>query len=152
MLEQYRTKIDGMSQGVRASLSSAFGLGAGGSESLFDRLHSQKFTQADLVLKLLHLRHTKEAESIVGRPLTRCPPDPRLHPKPLPSRLRTEDERTVVVGVAPNPRLPTTPSFQRYKAFRKGASVAQLIKRGVTRKDIREARREGWVQFQQTPT
>lgn len=147
MLEPYKTQIDGMSQGVRASLLTCFGRAAGGSDSLFECLHSLHVDQADVVLKLLHLRLRNEAETLIGRPVMRCPPDPRLHPKPYPQRLRTEDERTVVVTVAHNPRLPTTPSFQRYKAFRKGASVAQLIKRGVTRKDLREARQAGWVTF-----
>lgn len=53
----------------------------------------------------------------------------------------------VVVFVARNPRLPTTPAFQRFKEFQVGRTAEQLLRRGVTHRDIREATRAGWVRF-----
>ena len=103
--------------------------------------------QADIVLALLRgpERFHPCIESLVGRPVQRLP---GVQIRPLPTTVTPEvpaADRRRVLSVAPNPRLPTTPSFQRFREFRVGRTVAQLLRRGVTRKDIREALEHSWV-------
>lgn len=115
-------------------------------------LADRSLGHADVVLALLRgpRRLHREAERLVGQPIKRLPPvTMRPWPKaPPPSELSPADRR-VVTRVGPNPRLPTTDSFQRYKVFRVGRTVEQLLKRGITRKDIREMERGGHVHFRE---
>ena len=114
-------------------------------------LSHQGLGQADVVLALLRgqdpLLH-RAAEALVGRPIYKLPPQTvRELPKtPAPPEVPPADRR-VILEVAPNPRLPTTPAFQRYRLFRRGSTVAQVLMRGVTRKDLREATRGGWIRL-----
>lgn len=92
--------------------------------------------RADTVLALLRIgtrEALSEAELIVGKPITRCPPAvPPWPPKPA----RSEEHR-VVVRVERNPCLPTTDAFQRFKKIRVGMTEPQVLRRGVTKRDIR---------------
>jgi hypothetical protein len=113
-------------------------------------INDHNLGQADLVLALLRGPPTLHAaaEALVGRPIVRLPP---VMPKPLPKLPPPPEtplaDRRKVLAVAPNPRLPTTPAFHRYREVRVGRTVAQLLRRGVTRKDVREAVRNGWVRL-----
>lgn len=97
----------------------------------------------DLVLALLRGGYLPEAEALAGVPIQYGRPA-IARPLPVEEPTKGPDDR-IIRSVAPNPRLPTTPAFQRYKAFRPGRTIAQCLSRGVTRRDLREALRAGWV-------
>lgn len=110
------------------------------------RDYSTLSTRVDIVLALLRGGHTIEAEDLAGcpiqygrparyRPLPPYVPPPNIHPL---------DDK-VIVQLAPNPRLPTTDAWYRYRLLKPGQTVAQAIRRGVTRRDIREAIQNNWV-------
>ncbi len=108
--------------------------------------------QADVVLALLRGPEDLHAcaEALVGRAIEILPGvDLGRPPPPAAPEVPAADRRRVA-AVAPNPRLPTTGSFHRFKHFRVGRTVAQLLTRGVTRRDIREAQRNGWVRLEAT--
>jgi hypothetical protein len=122
------------------------------SEPLPDACVTANLHQADLVLALLRTPHPRliaAAEALVGHPIVHLPPQPSP-PLPRPVdvvHIDTGADARRVLRKAPNPRLPTTPSFQRYRLVRVGLTVGQLIRRGVTRKDIREFIANEWVEF-----
>lgn len=107
--------------------------------------------QADLVLALLRgdtpSLHAA-AEELVGKAIQQLPPQPS---RPLPAPVAKPEEppadRRRVTRVGPNPRLPTTPSFQRFRLIKVGLTVGQLVRRGVTRRDIREALANQWLEL-----
>lgn len=103
--------------------------------------------QADVVLALLQIGELRLVSSLVGRPVRLCPPavPPRV-PLPVPSRALGPDDR-VVARVDRNPRLPTTPAYQRYRALRPGLTVRQVLTRGATRRDLRELVRSGHLEI-----
>jgi len=117
--------------------------------SLYSALRARGLSQADVVFSLL--RHNapwavKAVETLIGRPITILPPAvPPRTPKPATIPPRVGDRR-IIVKVERNPRLPTTDSFQRYRELRPGRTLEQCLRRGVTRKDLREAMRSGWVE------
>lgn len=149
MLPKYRLTIAALPYDVRAHLRSRFTLP--GDASLYSGLHAAGLGQADVVMELLRLGTPAAHEGIallVGRPVTVLPPavPPRI-PLPVRPRAKEPDDR-VVLSVGRNPRLPTTPSFQRYRLIQAGLSVAQLLKRGVTRRDLRELTSGGHIQLE----
>lgn len=105
--------------------------------------------QADVVLALLKDARRDAVAAVVGRPIQVLPPDPRIWMVPAPvvvhSR-RTGDARRVV-KVSRNPRLPTTGAFQRFRLIRPGLTIAQLLARGVTRRDIRQGVRRKYIRL-----
>jgi hypothetical protein len=105
----------------------------------------------DLVLVLLRAGLVADAEVVAGCPI-QYGPSPRLRPLPLapspPSRPDPDARR--ITQVVPNPRLPTTPSWGRFRCLRPGMTVAQALRRGVTRRDLREAVRRRWVELSPT--
>lgn len=144
MLDKYRAVIDGFQSGVARAVTVIFDLP--GRAALFDELEDAGWTQADLVVELLHLDLIPEVEALIGHPITKCP---GFKYKPLPILPRPEpgpDDRRVKTVVR-NPRLPTTPAFQRFQLIRPGVTLASLLRRGLTRRDIREALREGWMEL-----
>lgn len=112
---------------------------------------------------------------MVGKPITFCPPWSIPRPAPVIVKPREGDDRLVVrsrsqamlkclasldaTGSIP-PRSPLmsltgrkriiigTPMYDRMAIIRPNLSVAQLLVRGVTRKDIRIATRRGWVELE----
>lgn len=140
MLSKYRTAIECLPMPVDNVLRHHLELPA--RRSLYSSLQARGLCQADVLFTLLPFRSEpvfEEAiQSILGRPIETCPPavPPRV-PAPVRARPRGPDDRRVT-RVGPNPRLPTTPAFQRYRKIRVGLSVAQLLSRGVTRKDMRQ--------------
>jgi hypothetical protein len=155
VLTKYQPVIARLRPSVRRAIADHFQFSYHSAQDLYQALSSRGLGQADVVLALIHSspgpldRHTyrPEIEALIARPITLCPP--QLHHVPLPSYPRRErgPDDLVVRTVVRNPRLPTTDSFQRFKQFRPGVSIARLLTRGVTRKDIREARQNGWVEF-----
>lgn len=145
MLPKYRPVVSSFSPGVTRALVVTLGLSD--REPLYEALHSRGFSQADVVLVLLRLTLFPEVEALIGHPILRLPARPV---KPWPQAVRRPpgpDDRRII-SVARNPRLPTTPSFQRYKLFRPGSTLGGAVKRGVTRKDIREAIKNQWIQLE----
>lgn len=139
MLERYRPAVSSFDEGVVRAITARFSLRS--TLDLFDGLHVAGLSQADLCLELLRLELIPEVEVLVGRPITRCAGFRYVVPLPRrPDRPPSADDR-LVRSVVRNPRLPTTPSFQRFQEFRVGVSVRSLLQRGVTRRDLREALR-----------
>ncbi len=126
--------------------------------ALMPALLSRALGQADLVLCLLRLRDAHagvrlacEAHitALVGHPISIGPgcllryrDDGRLHV--------ALDRTPRVVWVTPgNPRKPNTDAYPRWCEYRVGRSTAQLRTRGVKPKDIRLARRRGWIRLEE---
>lgn len=143
MLEKYEAAINSLGPGVARAVTVIFDLPARG--SLYDELEDAGWTQADLVVELLRLDLIPEVEALVGHPITHCP-GYKYKPLPLPARASSPDDRRVT-NVVRNPRLPTTDSFHRFALIRPGQTVGSLLRRGVTRKDIREALRNNWMEL-----
>jgi len=51
----------------------------------------------------------------------------------------------MIASVARNPRLPTTGAFQRFRVFRPGLTIAQCLARGVKKRDVRSAIKQGYI-------
>lgn len=120
--------------------------------SLYEGLHARGWGQADLVMWLLsdNTPYSREAVSLLANVTVLPPAVPPYPPHPYPAVVRRGDDR-LVLRVGRNPRLPTTPAFQRFRAIRRGLSVSQLVARGVTRKDLRELIRAGAVTIEPEP-
>lgn len=149
MLIAQRARIASLSAASEAALRQSFSIPPS-EKWLFKSLQQRHLTQADVVLVLLRSggpAGLNDAEMLIGRAIEALPARECLPLPPLPRAEMTPDDRIMVLRVGPNPRLPTTPAFQRFKEFRPGRSVAQLLKRGVTRKDIREMTRARAVEF-----
>jgi hypothetical protein len=116
--------------------------------------------QADLVLCLLHLRdqhHTmREAiedsiTALVGHPILvgeSCLLRYRIT-SPRPIATRSKDDRRITYVAPTNPRQPGTDAFMRWCEYRVGRTVSQLQTRGVTKRDIRRAARNGWIKVEE---
>lgn len=104
--------------------------------------------QADCVLALLRAGLLREAELLVGRRVTRCPPclRPTAPPPDRPDE-RHPDARRVRVLAPDNPRHPSTGAYYRFAIFRSGMTVQQFLTRGGTRRDVRAAVRRGWIEL-----
>jgi hypothetical protein len=122
-----------------------------GRDALFRQLDESGYDQADLVLCLLRINTPEslcDAERLVGKPITYCPPCLRWKP-PLQRDRMPEDRR--VLSVRPDPVLAGSGRrswLRRYHLFREGLTVAQLRQRGVTKRDLRIVTRRQWVVFE----
>lgn len=146
------------------------------SEHLCETLDATGHGQADLVLCLLRLGSLEYVAELVGRPITVCPPQLSICRTPLPStpRPRVGDDRRVVFSrsaaylrlmsrlLADESVRPTalsrtsrkkiilsSPLYDRLEAVRVGSSVAQLLSRGVVRRDVAIATRRGWMRLEE---
>lgn len=101
--------------------------------------------RADAILALLRLGHLREAESLLGKPITRCPSGvPKWPPDPIPDRFR----KPVVTRVAkPNPCAPRSDAHRRFAQVRVGLTRDQLTGRGIDRRDIRVWTQRGWMEM-----
>jgi len=159
MLEKYRKGVAGVDR-VTASLvlkQLRLSWRRRGVDALFRTLDEAGHDQADLVLCLLRV-NTREAlrsaEKLVGKKITRCPPClQRYRAVPLRDlRLRphdtSADERRVLSVVGePTLRSGRKPWLRRWHLFQVGLSVSQLLRRGVTRRDLRLVTKRGWVRL-----
>ena len=160
MLEKYRTAIDAIPAGCRKALMESLGVPAYVGH-IYDVLEAAGLNQADVVLALMRLETPESlwsAEAILGKPIARCPPGLRdacpekslwAQAQWVLSMLGVDGESELdarrVLWAAPNPRLPSTPSFQRFRLIKIGSTVGAFLRRGGTRRDIREWTREGSV-------
>lgn len=115
--------------------------------SLFFRLDDAGVDHANATLTLLYAGEYPAVEILIGRSITVGPPCLSLRHS-ISTIERTEDELTILAAIARNPRLPTTPSFFRYQHLREGMTIAQALRRGVTRRDIREWRNAGEIKLE----
>lgn len=159
MLPKYAPMVHALPAPTRIQLANHLGLSP--HKPVYPQLRSRGYFTADVVLTLLAIGTADAragAQAIIGKPIEVCRPGPHYRETvsvidqiaSLPETVPPADRRKVL-SVERNPRLPTTDSFQRYKHFRPGRTVAQLIGLGVTRKDLREALREGWVTLSEVP-
>jgi hypothetical protein len=103
--------------------------------------------QADVVLALLRgpASMHRHVEALVGRPVERLPP---ITLRPLPPLASCPHEtpaadRRRIAKIDRSDLPPLRPS-SRLREFRVGRTVAQLLARGVTRHEVRDAVRSGW--------
>jgi hypothetical protein len=162
MLKRYRERIDGLPASCRGVVISALGL-VEYPEHLYEVLDGAGQSQADVVLSLLREGSPvslRAAESLMGFQIHKCPaglrdacPERSLWAQAQwalgllgPETGPVSDGR-LVTRLTPNPRLPTTPSWQRFRLLRVGMSVGQFLVRGGTRRDVREWSREGSLEL-----
>lgn len=149
-MEKHRGAVTEMMQDerTRRAVLASFGLRTSlRAGQVFDELQRWGASQADLALTLIRLRRTAAASALIGRRVpTVCPPALREAPQ---RRMAADEEDDlldrVIVSVEPNPRLPTTPAWHRYREFRVGRTLRSCLTRGVTRRDVRGAVRRGWI-------
>jgi hypothetical protein len=133
---------------AKYALEATFGLQRKG--DLFFRLADAKVDQAKAVMALLRAEQRGAVETLVGKPILVCPPCLSRRFEVLTKR-RTFDEARIVVGLAPNTRHPAMEAYGRYAKLRLGMTVAQALRRGVSRRDIREWVKEGSVKLKKLP-
>lgn len=122
--------------------------------NLFHRLVEAGVDHAQATLTLLYNGHYEGVEILIGHPVVICPPClSGMHistASNMPTPPRSVDETRVIRSISDNPRLPTTPSFNRFEQLKLGMTVQQALTRGVTRRDIREWEREGSIRVEKT--
>lgn len=127
--------------------------------SLLSALVARGLGQADLVLCLLRIRDAHSAlrtaveghiTALVGRAIHACPSCLQLYNKPEIRPERTLDDRRVTHVSPGNPRQEGTDAHMRWHEFRVGRTIGQLVTRGVTKRDIRRAVRNGWIKMEET--
>lgn len=151
MLERHRETVESADVVTVVRVSRYFGLRRAPGGSLHDALNQRGLSQADLVLCLLRLNAPaalRLAERLVGRPITRCPSSLLLGWRWLRAERRNRragDDRLVTIVYVPDPELvlPGGGLARRLSEVRAGMSVAQLVARGLRRRDIRLAVRRG---------
>jgi hypothetical protein len=151
MQSRYRLQVRRIDRKTGAQVLKMLGVSLGrkrGPNWLFDRLDKSGHDQADLVLCLLRLNQLRHVEKLMGHRITHCPCAYRWRPLPGMTRDNTEDGRRVV-RVASEFRLRSGRMawLPRYQNFKVGASVAQLLRRGVRRGDLRKAQKRGWIEL-----
>jgi hypothetical protein len=129
-------------------LAATFGLQHKG--SLFFRLSDAKVDQAKAVMALLKTGHREAVETLVGKSIVVCPPCLSRMNEVLVKK-RTYDEARLIKSLVPNPRHPATDAYQRYAELKLGMTVAQALRRGVTRRDVREWVAEGSITLKKLP-
>lgn len=103
--------------------------------------------QAEIVIALLRLGYDALVEKILGKPIKRLPPDPRLKPAPHAICPHKKPGKRVRYICPENPRLPTTPAWHRYRLIRRGMHVDDLLRRGVKKRDITKLTRIGFLEL-----
>jgi hypothetical protein len=152
MLELYRVRVRKIDRGTSTKVIKQLRIERckTGKDALFRTLDENGFDQADLVLCLLELntaRTLQHAETLIGHCIEHCPPAFKWTPLPTNVLDRKEVDERRVVSVQQEPRLKSGRLgwLPRYHLFKAGLSVSQLLRRGVTPKDIRLVTKRGWV-------
>lgn len=149
MLERYRDAVERIDERTALSVMEYMGTRNKLGLSLFVLCVNRGWSQADLVLTLLRINTASSLRAVsrlIGRPITYCPP--ALSRRLPPSSLLREGDMRRVRRVRGNPRLPGTDAHRRFSEMRPGRTITQLLVRGVTRRDIREALRRGWMRLE----
>jgi hypothetical protein len=109
--------------------------------------HLSSRHQADVVVALLRHDYLVPAVRLVGKPIQVYPQAKglRLVAPPPTAALGPDDRR--VLRAARNPRLPTTPAFQRFRLLKPGVSIREFLARGGKRRDIRYALRRKLIKL-----
>ena len=108
--------------------------------------------QSDVVLALLRSNYLVPAVRLVGKPIQVFPQAKGLRlvaPPPI-SSLGPDDRR--VIRASRNPRLPTTPAFQRFRLLKPGVSIREFLSRGGKRRDIRYALKRKLIKLSRLPS
>lgn len=147
MLKKYQRAINGLEWAAQVMLRSHFKIERAHG-SLYNQLDQAGLGQAEVVMALIadgrpQMRHA--AEAVIGARIQRLRSGMPPPPSPVLPPARTGDARRFTFVVRPNPRLPSTHSHTRFQAFRTGRSVEDFLKRGGTRRDLREALTARWV-------
>lgn len=127
------------------------------STALMPALLARGLGQADLVLCLLRIRDAhrglritveEHITALIGQAIRACPPC-LLHYN-TPSKLtRSLDDRRLVHVAPVNPRQEGTDAHMRWCEYRVGRTLGQLYVRGVTKRDVRRAVRNGWIRVEE---
>lgn len=147
ILPRYFTAVASVDRDRVVSLLVRRELGLDRRRPMIYALSERGLGQADLILALLRVDTRGSrllVERVLGRPILQCPcvwlrwpinGRPRVHRAP---RFR--------VVVQDNPRRPNTDAHARFsRSVRDGLTAEQMRLRGATRRDLRRARREGWI-------
>lgn len=104
--------------------------------------------QADLVLCLLRVgtrTARKFVERLIGRPIQVSRPAELHYVRANGAAPRIARVPRITSVVPENPCRRSTRFFQNFALFRIGRTMAQLIARGLTRREVRLASRRGWI-------
>lgn len=117
--------------------------------------------QADLVLCLLRIRDAHSAlrsaveshiTTLVGSAIRACPSCLQLYnarPVKPQDEPRNSDDRRITYVSPVNPRQEGTDAHMRWREFRVGRTIGQLVVRGITKRDIHRAARNGWIKIEE---
>lgn len=118
-------------------------------ETFFQVLNRSGLSPADVTLTLLRHNLVTDAENFSGCPLRLLPPamPPRL---PLPVVLDPPSPLAFIKVICVKPKVYAVARHYvtpRLDKVRVGLSVEQLLKRGITKRDIREWKRDGVLEL-----
>jgi len=91
--------------------------------------------------------HRLIAEYCLHTPITYCPPDPQLNPKPWPPcthaqlpippvQTRAKRDRGPLLSHIPNPKKKGSASYDRYRLYKDGLTRDELLARGLWPEDL----------------
>lgn len=126
--------------------------------ALMPSLLARSLGQADLVLCLLRLRDTHRPlrmpieiyiTMLVGHPIEYGPGCLLRYRDNGAPHVSLDRSPRVTWVTDENPRQPNTDAYLRWPEYKVGRTIAQLKMRGVKTKDIRVAKRKGWIKLEQ---
>jgi hypothetical protein len=115
----------------------------------------EKLTPADVLDRLDRSRTLRAqiAAAVLRGRVTRCDPDPALHPKPYPKprpapalaesapiqapNLKSRPAPKRLASFVPNPKRPGSESRDRYELYEIGLTEIELLAKGMSRSDFR---------------
>lgn len=114
-------------------------------------LRQRKLGQADLVLCLLRIgtRVAREfVERLIGKPINVSRPAELVYRHNTSAPARVARVPRIISVIRENPCRRSTRFYNNFFHFRVGRTLAQLVARGVTRRELRLAQRRGWITFE----
>ncbi len=152
MLDKYRPRFDTLSPEQTAHLATAVARRHNlpevpDSHNLYEACESAGLDQADVVMSL-----SQDAtpmgiaiiETMVGHVIVRERTE-ELRPRRQRQPRQLKRDTRVIATVAPNPKRPGSKSHARYTLYEVGATVEDLISRGLTAGDIRHDLSHGFI-------
>jgi len=123
-------------------------------DKLFYALNAHGCDQADLVLCLLRINSAtalRHVETLIGKPIEYCKPVYRWQAVPV-NRAELPGDQRRVLHVVQQPKLKSGRRswLRHYHLLREGMTIEQLLRRGVTRGDIRLAIKRGWIEVEES--